>query len=76
MVQVRYLRSKRTPYAAPVAVLAVVGLVALVPALSGASSPAGLPAQAFFEACGYKVEAILPQHTWKLDVAVMRKFLL
>ena len=39
-------------------------------------APAGLPAQAFFEACGYKVEAILPQHTWKLDVAVMRKFLL
>jgi GNAT superfamily N-acetyltransferase len=38
--------------------------------------PARLPAQAFFEACGYKTEAILPQHTWKLDVAVMRKFLL
>lgn len=39
-------------------------------------APAGLPAQTFFEACGYKLEAILPQHTWKLDVAVMRKFLL
>jgi GNAT superfamily N-acetyltransferase len=39
-------------------------------------APAALPARAFFEACGYKVEAILPQHTWKLDVAVMRKFLL
>ncbi len=39
-------------------------------------APADLPARAFFEACGYKVEAILPQHTWKLDVAVMRKFLL
>jgi GNAT superfamily N-acetyltransferase len=39
-------------------------------------APAGLPACAFFEACGYKIEAILPQHTWKLDVAVMRKFLL
>jgi GNAT superfamily N-acetyltransferase len=38
--------------------------------------PAGRPPQAFFEACGYKLEAILPQHTWKLDVAVMRKFLL
>lgn len=38
--------------------------------------PAGLPAATFFEACGYKIEAILPQHTWKLDVAVMRKFLL
>lgn len=32
--------------------------------------------RAFLEACGYKVEAVLPQHTWKLDVAVMRKFLL
>ncbi len=39
-------------------------------------APAALPARAFFEACGYKVEAILPQHTWKLDVAVLRKFLL
>jgi ribosomal protein S18 acetylase RimI-like enzyme len=38
--------------------------------------PAGSPAQHFFEACGYKIEAILPQHTWKRDVAVMRKFLL
>ena len=37
-------------------------------------APADLPARAFFEACGYKTEAILPQHTWKLDVAVMRKF--
>jgi ribosomal protein S18 acetylase RimI-like enzyme len=33
-------------------------------------------AQAFFERCGFKEEAILPQHTWKRDVAVMRKFLL
>ena len=41
----RYLRWKRTPYVAPVAVLAAVGLVALVPTLSGASAPAGLPAQ-------------------------------
>ncbi len=41
----RYLRWKRTPYVAPVAVLAVVGLVALVPTLSGASAPAGLPPQ-------------------------------
>ena len=30
----------------------------------------------FFEACGYHVEAVLPQHTFKLDVAMMRKFLL
>ncbi|GAC1417366.1 MAG: hypothetical protein NVSMB5_08050 [Candidatus Velthaea sp.] len=36
----------------------------------------GHAAQAFFEACGYKVEAVLPQHTFKLDVAMLRKFLL
>ncbi|MDQ2866764.1 MAG: GNAT family N-acetyltransferase [Candidatus Eremiobacteraeota bacterium] len=34
------------------------------------------PAQAFFESCGYSVEAILPQHTFKMDVAVLRRFLL
>jgi GNAT superfamily N-acetyltransferase len=34
------------------------------------------PTQRFFEACGYRQEAILPQHTFKLDMAVMRKFLL
>ena len=33
-------------------------------------------AQTFFEKCGFKEEAILPQHTWKRDVAIMRKFLL
>jgi GNAT superfamily N-acetyltransferase len=33
-------------------------------------------AQEFFEACGYREEAVLPQHTFKLDVAVLRKFLL
>jgi len=33
-------------------------------------------AQEFLEKCGYKEEAVLPQHTFKLDVAVMRKFLL
>ena len=33
-------------------------------------------AQAFFEACGYKIEAVLRQHTFKLDIAVLRKFLL
>ncbi|MGH7727539.1 MAG: GNAT family N-acetyltransferase [Vulcanimicrobiaceae bacterium] len=38
--------------------------------------PAGRPARAFFEARGYHLEAILPQHTWKLEVAVLRKFLL
>jgi ribosomal protein S18 acetylase RimI-like enzyme len=41
-----------------------------------AEVPHGSAAQAFLEACGYKVEAVLPQHTFKLDVAVMRKFLL
>jgi GNAT superfamily N-acetyltransferase len=41
---------------------------ALVPHESGA--------QRFFEACGYREEAVLPQHTFKLDVAVLRKFLL
>ncbi len=33
-------------------------------------------AQTFFEHCGYHEEAVLPQHTWKVDHAVMRKFLL
>jgi GNAT superfamily N-acetyltransferase len=33
-------------------------------------------AAAFFLACGYHVEAVLPQHTFKLDVAMVRKFLL
>lgn len=33
-------------------------------------------AQRFFGACGYAVEAVLPQHTFKLDVAMLRKFLL
>ncbi|HEY0615493.1 MAG TPA: GNAT family N-acetyltransferase [Candidatus Elarobacter sp.] len=33
-------------------------------------------AQKFFQSCGYAVEAIIPQHTFKLDVALLRKFLL
>ena len=33
-------------------------------------------AQQFFEACGYREEAVLAQHTFKLDMAVLRKFLL
>ena len=33
-------------------------------------------AQKFFTACGYKVDAVIPQHTFKLDVALLRKFLL
>jgi GNAT superfamily N-acetyltransferase len=43
-------------------------MTAMVPHLRGA--------QAFFEACGYGVEAVLPQHTFKLDMAMMRKYLL
>ncbi len=39
-------------------------------------APAHSDAEHFFEACGYKIEAVLPQHTWKLDVSIMRKFLL
>lgn len=33
-------------------------------------------AQRFFERCDYREEAVLPQHTFKLDMAVLRKFLL
>ena len=40
----------------------------------GVKSESG--AQRFLEACGYHLEAVLPQHTFKLDVAMMRKFLL
>jgi GNAT superfamily N-acetyltransferase len=39
-------------------------------------APHRLAAQQFFEACGYRVEAVLPQHAFKLDIAVLRKFLL
>ncbi|HVA38147.1 MAG TPA: GNAT family N-acetyltransferase [Candidatus Dormibacteraeota bacterium] len=38
--------------------------------------PKDSAAEAFFTACGYRVEATLPQHTFKLDVDVLRKFLL
>lgn len=38
--------------------------------------PHGRSAEKFFEACGYGVEALLPQHTFKLDMALMRKYLL
>jgi GNAT superfamily N-acetyltransferase len=34
------------------------------------------PALRFFLDSGYHLEAILPQHTFKLDVAMVRKFLL
>ena len=37
---------------------------------------AGGEAQRFFEACGYHQEALFPQHDFKLDVAMLRKFLL
>jgi GNAT superfamily N-acetyltransferase len=33
-------------------------------------------AQKFFERCDYREETVLPQHTFKLDMAAMRKFLL
>jgi len=33
-------------------------------------------AQRFFVGAGYVVEAVIPQHTFKLDVALLRKFLL
>jgi GNAT superfamily N-acetyltransferase len=32
--------------------------------------------QTFFERCDYREEAVLPQHTFKLDMAALRKFLL
>lgn len=41
-----------------------------------ATAPHLSAAQTFFERCGYKVEAVLAQHTFKLDIAVLRKFLL
>jgi GNAT superfamily N-acetyltransferase len=34
------------------------------------------PALRFFLSSGYHLEAVLPQHTFKLDVAMIRKFLL
>ena len=37
---------------------------------------AGGEAEQFFETCGYHREALLPQHDFKLDVAMLRKFLL
>ena len=56
----------------------VVGVLGLriAASLAHLEAPAEGAARAFLEACGYKTEAILPQHTWKRDVAVMRKFLL
>ena len=38
--------------------------------------PSGMPAAAFFRACGYHLEATMPQHIFKKDVDIMRKFLL
>ena len=43
-------------------------MTVMVPHLRGA--------QRFLEACGYGVEAVLAQHTFKLDMALMRKYLL
>lgn len=66
----RYLGWKRTPYVAPVAVLAVVGLVALVPTLSGASAPAGLPAQSAQEVVADIAGAKPPQLSGALQWTV------
>ncbi len=41
-----------------------------------ATVPHQSAAQAFFEACGYHEEAVLKQHAFKLDMAMLRKFLL
>lgn len=41
-----------------------------------ATAPHESGAQRFFEACEYHVEALLKQHTFKLDIVVLRKFLL
>lgn len=38
--------------------------------------PKGSAAEAFFVACGYRVEATLAQHAFKLDVDILRKFLI
>ncbi len=38
--------------------------------------PARSKSLAFFAACEYHVEAVLAQHTFKIDMAVVRKFLL
>jgi GNAT superfamily N-acetyltransferase len=38
--------------------------------------PHGSVAQQAFERCGYREEAVLRQHTFKLDMAVLRRFLL
>jgi hypothetical protein len=45
LVVMRYMRWKRARYAVPAAVLAAVGIGAVVPTLSGASAPPDLPAQ-------------------------------
>ena len=38
--------------------------------------PHGSGAQVFFQHCGFHEEAVLLQHAFKLDMAVLRKFLL
>jgi hypothetical protein len=66
----RYLRFRRAPYAVPVAVLAVVGVVALVPTLSEASSPAGLPAQSAQQLVADVAGAKAPQMSGALQWTV------
>ena len=41
----KYMQGSRVRYAVPVVVMAVIGSMALVPALSGAAAPPRLPAQ-------------------------------
>jgi outer membrane lipoprotein-sorting protein len=56
-----YVRSKRARFAAPVAVLAAVGVAAVVPTLSGASAPPNLPAQSAQQLVADVVAAKAPQ---------------
>src|ERR1700678_679537 len=63
----RYLRWRRMRYAAPAIVLAAIGVVAAVPALSGASSPAGLPALSAQQILADVVAAKPPQLTGSLE---------
>jgi hypothetical protein len=65
-----YLRWKRTPYVAPVAVLAAVGLFALVPTLSGASVPTGLPTQSAQQLVADIAAAKPPQLSGSLEWTV------
>ena len=58
-----YTRWKRARYAVPAAVLAVVGIGAFVPTLSGASAPPDLPAQTAQQLVADMAAAKAPQLT-------------